>query len=82
MCAYIQNRYSIFEKDLIQSASDPVTKESLLAQHGFYKERVGKGHYDDINTVMMFAAMECMRFLILKIHENSSECVGDDELKG
>jgi len=82
MCAYIENHYSVFEKDLVRSAADPVTKESLLLQHGCYKERVGKEYYGDVNTVTIFAAMECIRFLILKIHENSSECIGDDELKG
>ena len=81
-CAYIQIHYSIFEKDLVQSAFDPVTKESLLAQHGFYKERVGKEHYGDINTVTIFVATECIRLLMLNVHENSSERVGDDKLKG
>ena len=54
MCAYIQNHYIVFEKDLVQSASDSVTKESLLAQRGLYTERVGEGQYDDINTFTFF----------------------------
>ena len=81
MCVYSES-IQYFEINLVPSASDLVTKESLLAQHGFYKERVGKKHYGDINTVTTLVAMECIRFLILKIHENSSECVGDDKLKG
>ena len=86
MCAYIQNHYDVFAKDLVQSSLDPVSKESLIAQHGCCKERAGKEHYGDINTVLISVAilMECTNFLIMKIHEDSSDskCAGDDEFDG
>ena len=79
MCAYIQSNYPLFERNLVQSDNEPVTKASLLAQHGECKERVNAEHYGDVNIVIIFAAMESVKFLILKIHEDSSECAGNDD---
>ena len=82
MCAYIQSNYDVFQKDLVRSIDDPVNRESLLAQHGRVAERVTEEFYGDMNTIIIFAAMESIKFLVLKIHEGCSECVGRDDASG
>lgn len=45
MLAYIQSNYDVFEKDLVRSDLEPVTRASLLAQYGRCEERVTEEHY-------------------------------------
>ena len=82
MLAYIQSNYDVFEKDLVRSDLEPVTRASLLAQHGRCEERVTEEYYGDMNTIIIFAVMESVKFLILKIHEDGSECAGSDDASG
>ena len=80
ICAYIQTDYADFEKDLVRSGPDPVSSDSLIRQHECCSARVGKEHHGDFNTIVMFAAMKRVKFLAIKIHEDSSECAGDNEV--
>jgi ribA/ribD-fused uncharacterized protein len=82
MCAYIQSNYDVFQEKLVRSIDDPVDRESLLAQHGRIAERVTAEFYGDMNTIIIFAAMESIKFLVLKIQEGCSECVGRDDASG
>ena len=58
----------------------PASKEYLIKQHHFCKERVGEEHHGDENTIHIFAFLQRLKFLVLMVHELSHETFGGDKL--
>ena len=57
-------------------------KEDLINQHHNCNARVGEEHHGDDNTVHIFAALHNLKFLALKVHEDSRQAFGEDKLEG
>ena len=77
MTAYLQSHFDISKKPW-SGLPFKASKEALIHQHHLCQEHVSAEHHGDDNTLHIFAVMENLKFLVLKVHEGTRQAFGWD----
>ena len=86
MCQTRRNITSFIQNDFDETKTPwsdlpfAASKEDLVKQHHFCRERVGEEYHGDENTVHIFAALQKVKFLVLMAHKGAHQTFGEDKL--